>query len=90
MLISTKNPNKKLYVNSGILVIIVLGLLITIGYQLQMTVKANREMEACKYFKTQPEAQAKYDKYINSEYSKTVKELDTDNDGIPCEHLPIK
>lgn len=90
MLIPTKDPNKKLYINSGIVTIIVLVLVGATGYQLQASVKASKEKESCKYFKTQQEAQIKYDRYINSEYSKTIKQLDRDHDGVACEALPTK
>lgn len=43
--------------------------------------------EVCRNFKTQQEAQAKYNKYINTGLSKYVKDLDRDQDTIACESL---
>lgn len=49
------------------------------------------EKQRCKNFSTQPQAQRIYEKFINDpQYSKTVKAMDADHDGIACENLPIK
>lgn len=90
MLIPTTNPNKKYYINSGILLLFVVTVLGITGYAVQSSVKAEeKEKQVCKNFNTQEEAQRIYDKYINDRnYSIYVKRLDANHNKKACEHLP--
>lgn len=81
MLVPTKDPNKKLYINSGLVLIICLSLIGGSGYYLQKQIKAKKYLNCQTDFKTQAEAQ------IKLEQGATY--LDKNHDGIACNNLLI-
>jgi hypothetical protein len=91
--IKPQDPHK-IYINVKWLYLVLVFLFVIVTIPVLTTVHSIRaekmEKQSCKNFKTQPEAQAIYDRYIYTEYAKYVRQLDADHDKIACEFLPLK
>lgn len=89
--VEPKDP-RKIYIDTKYLKFIGLALILLIAVPFTLNgAKAEKlERQVCANFKTQQEAQRTYDRYIKTVYSKYVKRMDADHDGVACEHLRTK
>lgn len=97
MLIPTTNPDKKIYINSIVLVVIVLAIIIIAPIKSSFNkIQANKRI-SCKDFSTQKEAQKAYDsdpiKYKSLDSGQDDDNSDGDSHGlgeVACESLKLK
>lgn len=83
--------DKKIYINSGILIIALALSIMILTIRTIKTTEADRiQRQTCSKYTNQLDAQVAWTKAMkNPALVKYYKQMDGDKDGVVCEHLPL-